>query len=212
VVSLGIGAAAASLAFRQVVHPWMATWGATDAELGRHFPEDDLVVSGAPRTTRAITIDAPPREVWRWLVQIGEDRAGFYSYWWLERLALAHMHNADEIHEEWQHRARGDTVWLGQWWGELGRQVAAACDPDRAFVMVSPKDFATIESGARASGYWGFFLEPSGGHGTRLIARSSGGAVGTALFDTIHFVMEQKMMRGIKARAERLAVDATRDV
>ena len=189
--------------YRQRLRPWLTTWGATAREVDRHFPEDDLIEPSALRATRAITIDAPAREVWRWLVQIGEDRAGFYSYSWLEQLALADMHNADEIHEDWQERRRGDTVWLGQRWGELGRQVAATSDPERAFVMVSPSDFDAIERGGRASGSWAFFLDPIDDEHTRLVVRSSGGAIGHAWFDIIHFVMEQKMMRGLKTRAER---------
>ncbi len=195
-------AIAGSFLYRRRVRPWLTTWGATASEVDRHFPEDDLVEPSALRATRAITIDAPAREVWPWLVQIGEDRAGFYSYSWLEQLALADMHNADEIHEDWQQRRRGDTVWLGQRWGELGRQVLAECDRERAFVMVSPPDFDTIEHGGQASGSWAFFLEPVETDRTRLIVRSSGGAVGQPWFDIVHFVMEQKMMRGLKARAE----------
>jgi hypothetical protein len=185
------------------VRPWLTTWGATPEEVDRHFPEDDLVEPSSLRATRAITIDAPAHDVWQWLVQIGEDRAGFYSYTWLERLALADMHNADEIHDDWQQRRRGDTVWLGQRYGELGRQVLAACEPDRAFVMVSPTDLDAIDRGGHASGSWAFFLEPVDARRTRLIVRSSGGAIGQPWFDIVHFVMEQKMMRGLKDRVER---------
>ena len=203
VLAVGGVAVAGSLLYRRRVRPWLSTWGATATEVDRRFPEDDLVEPSALRATRAITIDAPASEVWRWLAQIGEDRAGFYSYTWLEHLALADMHNADEIHEAWQERRRGDTVWLGRRWGELGRQVAAACDQERAFVLVSPSDFDAIEHGGHASGSWAFFLDPIDDGHTRLLVRSSGGAIGHAWFDVVHFVMEQKMMRGIKARAER---------
>jgi hypothetical protein len=193
----------AALAYSRVARPWMATWGANDDEPTAAFPGDDLVRGDAPRMTRAITIAAPADEVWRWLVQIGEDRAGFYSYSWLERLALTDMHNADHIELAWQERARGDTIWLAQRYGDLGRQVTAVLEPERALVMVGPRDFDAIERGDRAAGSWGFFLEPIDDGHTRLIVRSSGGPVGTPLFDVIHFVMEQKMMRGIKERAER---------
>jgi hypothetical protein len=196
---------AGTVLYRHRVRPWLTTWGATPDEVDRHFPADDLVHPSPRRATRAITVDAPAHDVWRWLAQIGEDRAGFYSYSWLERLALADMHNADVVHEDWQERGRGDTVWLGRRYGELGRQVLAACEPDRAFVMVSPGDFETIERGGRASGSWAFFLDPVDGEHTRVIVRSSGGAIGQPWFDVVHFVMEQKMLRGIKERAERAA-------
>jgi hypothetical protein len=70
--------------------------------------------------------------------------------------------------------------------------------------MVSPADWDALGRGEPASGAWTFVLEPAGDGRTRLLARGSGGAVGTPLFDVAHFVMEQKMMRGIKSRAERL--------
>ena len=202
----GLGA----LSYSRVVRPWMATWGASDDELGAPLPGDDFLRRDAPCMTRAITIAAPADEVWRWLVQIGEDRAGFYSYSWLERLAFTDMHNADRIEPAWQGRARGDTIWLAQRYGDLGRQVAAVLEPERALVMVGPRDFDAIERGDRAEGSWGFFLEPIDSNHTRLIVRSSGGPVGTPLFDVIHFVMEQKMMRGIKERAERASEHSER--
>ncbi len=160
VLAVASACAVGAAAYARWARPWMATWGATDAEVGAHRPVDDLVVPGLTTTTRAITVDAPARDVWQWLVQIGEDQAGFYSYSWLERLARTDMHNADEVHEAWQHRDRGDTVWLGQRWGELGRQVAAVCDHEAALVMMSPPEFDKVERGELANGYWGFFLEP----------------------------------------------------
>jgi len=45
-------------------------------------------VSSAPyRATRAITIDAPPKSVWPWLVQVGCGRAGLYSNDLLDNLS-----------------------------------------------------------------------------------------------------------------------------
>jgi hypothetical protein len=196
---------AAAVAYRARVRPWLIRWGATDDEVGGVLPGDELVERSGPRTTRAISVAAPPDAVWPWLVQIGEDRAGFYSYAWLERLAGCHMHNASSIHPEWQRVEVGDTVWLARRYGELGRQVVAVLEPERAFVMVSPADFEAIGEHRPASGSWGFFLAPTPDGGTRLLARGSGGAVGTFVFDVAHFVMEQKMMRAIKARAESSA-------
>ena len=88
--------------YRWLVRHRLYTWGATADEATAELPGDDLVEVGAPRTTRAVGIDAPPEAVWPWLVQIGEDRGGFYSYDWLERLAGTRIHNADAIHPEWQ--------------------------------------------------------------------------------------------------------------
>jgi hypothetical protein len=206
VVAGVVGVAAAPIVYRWQVRPWLVRWGATDDEVGRALPGDELVEGDGgdgPRTTRAVTIDAPPSAVWPWLAQIGEDRAGFYSYSWLERLAGCRMHNASRVHDEWQHRAPGETVWLAERYGELGRQVVAHLEPDRVLAMVSPTDWDTILAGRGATGGWTLVLEPTAEGRTRLLARGSGGAVGTSLFDVAHFVMEQKMMRGIKERVER---------
>jgi len=206
-VAAGVVVAAVA-GYRTRVRPWLAHWGATPDEVDATLPGDELVDGRGPRTTRALTIDASPAAVWPWLAQIGEDRAGFYSYAWLERLAGCAMHNADGIHPEWAHQEAGETVWLAQRYHELGRQVVARLEPERAFAMVSPADWDAIGRGERATGAWTFVLEPTPDGRTRLLARGSGGAVGTFAFDVAHFVMEQKMMRGIKQRAERAGVES----
>jgi hypothetical protein len=203
----GVATAALAVVYLRRVEPWFRRWGATDEEVGGSFPVDDLVEPGAKRTTRAITVDAPLHEVWPWLVQIGQDRAGFYSYTWLENLVGAEMRNTAMVHPEWQERFTGDSVWLASQrrYGDRGRQVAALVKVMHALVLVSPEDWDRLQRGERARGAWGFFLEPRGDDTTRFVIRSSGGPVGTHLFDAIHFLMEQKMMRGLRHRAERCA-------
>jgi hypothetical protein len=58
---------------------WHLRWGATDTEVALPMPGDDLCPHAQYRTTRAVTINAPPAAVWPWLVQAGGGRAGFYS-------------------------------------------------------------------------------------------------------------------------------------
>ncbi|UXA14691.1 hypothetical protein KXD97_13520 [Mycobacterium sp. SMC-8] len=188
--------------YRAHVRPWIHTWGADADEVAATLPGDELVDPATPRTTRAVTIQAPRHDVWPWLVQIGEDRAGFYSYALLERAAGADMHNADAIHPEWQQLQVGDTVWLARRYGPDARQIVAAVEPRSHLVLVSPADYELIKRGEKASGCWSFILHREVGR-TRLLARGSGGAVGHFWFDIPHFVMEQKMMRGIRQRAER---------
>lgn len=187
--------------YRAELKPRMYSWGAEPDEVDAPLPGDELVRPDAPRTTRAVTIDAPVDAVWPWLAQIGEDRAGFYSYSWLERAVGAEIHNADEIHPEWQAPRVGDTVWLARRYGEIARQVVAAVKPNSHLVLMSPDDYQRVQRGEKASGAWGFYLV--GEHGaTRLLVRGAGGATGHAIFDIPHFVMEQKMMRGIRDRAQ----------
>lgn len=188
--------------YRRHVAPWMHTWGARRAEMTAVLPGDELVDEDALRTTRAVTIDARPRDVWAWLVQLGEGRGGFYSYSLLERAVGADIHNADTIHPEWQRLEVGDTVWLARRYGRRASMIVAAVEPQSHLVLVSPADHDRLERGERALGSWSFVLRPEQTW-TRLIVRGSGEAVGHFWFDIPHFVMEQKMMRGIAARAER---------
>ncbi|MGV0645208.1 hypothetical protein ABQE44_17595 [Mycolicibacterium sp. XJ2546] len=185
------------------IRRWMYTWGADAAEISQVLPGDELVAATTPRTTRAVTIDAPIEDVWPWLAQIGESRGGFYSYSVMERAVGAQIHNASTIHPEWQDLRVGDTIWLARRYGESARQVVASVEPNSHLVLTSGDDFQRIRRGQRASGSWGFYLRRKNGW-TRLLVRGSGGAVGHAAFDIPHFVMEQKMMRGIRDRAQQL--------
>ena len=110
-VTSGLATAALFVYLRRV-EPWLRRWGATEAERVAPLAVDDLVEPGARSITRAITVHAPIDDVWPWLIQIGQDRAGFYSYSFLENLVGAGMHNASYVHPEWQQRQPGDSVWL----------------------------------------------------------------------------------------------------
>jgi hypothetical protein len=121
----------------------------------------------------------------------------------LERAAGADIHNASEIHPEWQELEVGDVVSLARRYGDYGRQVVAAVEPNSHLVLVSKADYERVLSGEKATGSWSFHLRTEGAS-TRLIARGSGGAVGRAAFDIPHFIMESKMLRGIRSRAEHV--------
>jgi hypothetical protein len=88
------------------VRSWHQRWGATDEEVRAEMPGDDLVTDAAYVATRAITIDAAPRDVWPWLVQIGCLKAGFYANDLLDNLGHP---SAREILPEYQH------LEIGQW-------------------------------------------------------------------------------------------------
>src|SRR3954465_812602 len=85
-------------AYATVGRTLMLHWGATCADLRKPLPGDELVRGHAVQSTRAGTTGAPVDAVWPWLAQIGQDRAGFYSYEALENLAGCELHNAGEIH------------------------------------------------------------------------------------------------------------------
>jgi hypothetical protein len=183
--------------YLSVLHPWLMNWGATPDEVKMSLPGDEL--ANGPYFTRAISIDAPPSVVWRWIVQMGQDRAGFYSNSWLENLTGCDIHNADTIHPEWQHRALGDRVPLARaGLADLGGRLAhighvqiLALDRDRLIANIPGR----------------FVLEPVGVFGTRLMFREPVDSQGPAVtrwlvWDPMHFVMVQRMLRGIKERAE----------
>jgi hypothetical protein len=94
-------------------------WGATKEECQMRLPGDELIGEPCVQTTEAVWIDAPAAAIWPWLVQMGQDRGGVYSYQALENLAGLRYRNADRIHPEWQRLASGDVVrltpkgWLG---------------------------------------------------------------------------------------------------
>ena len=146
------------------------------------LPGDDLVSASTPRTMRAVSIDASIEAVWPWLVQIGEDRGGFYSDDWLERVVGAHIHNTQIVHPEWQELSVGDSVWLARRYDQRARQVVADIEPKSHLVLMSEPDFDRMARGEKASGARGFYLRPDDGP-SRLLARGSGGAVGHVTFN-----------------------------
>jgi hypothetical protein len=171
------------------IRPRMRTWGATQAETETVLPGDEFI-QDAPWAgqTRAITINAPVQEVWPWLAQIGQDRGGFYSYEWLENLAGCQMHNADRVHAEWQLRTVGDEVPLHP----DGGLRLLRFDPNEALAM---------------DGGWNLALKSIDPGTSRLYARSrqrmnAAGAFYIALIELPHFIMERRMLLGIKQRAE----------
>jgi len=181
-------------------------WGATEDEQNAELPGDELVPGEAAVTTRAVSVDAPAGEVWRWLVQIGQDRGGLYSYDWLENIAGLHVHSTEEIREEWQHLAPGDQVrlvpkgWLGLP-GGLALPVAQV-DPGRAIVLREQPPQQPWDA------IWSFHVRPLGPGRCRLVSRSrsaplrGGARLAAPIMEPVTLVMTRKMLLGIKQRAE----------
>lgn len=180
--------------------PWMDRWGATSEEISASFPGDELVPSPRYVYSRVISVNAAPEDIYPWLVQMGAQRGGMYSYSWFETNILrCELINADRIHEEWQGLNVGDKVKMcpGDW-GPPAYEVARL-DPNHAVVL------GHHENG-RWSDVWQFILVPQTDGTTRLVARGRETKSGT-IWDVIRpgqFVMERGMLLGIKARAEGL--------
>jgi len=177
--------------YLQVLGPWQRRWGATDEEVGRAMPGDGLLRPDAPSTTRAITIGAPPDEVFPWLVQIGYGRGGWYSYDWIDNDGKPSMDRIDPVLPR---LVVGDRIEMLPGFGPVVREI----EPNHHIV-----------SGGEADS-WCLLVEPTPDGGTRLISRwrqdwpkTVGTYVWLAVADPGAFVMEQKMLRRIRDLAER---------
>jgi hypothetical protein len=172
------------------------SWGATTEEAGSRLPGDELLQEADGISTRAITIDAPAAAVWPWLAQMGPSpRGGAYTYDWIENLLGLEMHSVDRVVPEFQHPEVGDTIELGS-----NRMRIARVEPRHVFAWRS-------EDG---NWVWTFVLEETGG-ATRLISRNRyrlptvAGRIGMLPMEPGSLIMERRMLRGIKERAERLS-------
>jgi len=179
--------------WRIFLFPWASNWGSTKAERSKPLPGDEFGASSAPHHTSGLTIQAPAAEVWKWLVQIGQDRGGFYSYTFLENLVGADIRNTNEIRPEWLELKVGDMIRLGRDESVVQLKVLAV-EPGRALILP----------------YWGaFVLEPApDDRSCRLLIRSRSEGKPLArltlslVLDPIHFLMQRRMLLGIKELAE----------
>jgi hypothetical protein len=195
--ALTAAATAILLVYRLLLRPWHLRWGTSDAEARGAMPGDELIADPTLVSTRAVTIDVPPERVWPWLVQLGQGRGGFYSYDWIENLIGLQIHSAERILPEHQRLERGDRIALAaDGWGLDVERL----EPERMLVLREPTGGLT----------WAFKLDPRNER-TRLLARNRWTTAGAplsfrllkALIDPAAFVMERRMLLGIKQRAER---------
>jgi hypothetical protein len=198
VSAIGIAAAAFARA-RQL------RWGASARECGASLPGDDLIVSPDLSATRAITVRAPAGQVWPWIAQLGQGRGGFYSYDFFENLAGCDIHSADRVVPGWQDITIGDTVKLAP---AVGLDVAAL-EPGRSLVLRGGVPIGGASPPYDFTWAWVLRGEPEGT--SRLLVRERYAYTRPwARFivepvEAVSFVMTQKMLRGIRDRAEQVA-------
>jgi len=192
--AVGVGASLLLIGmYLTVVGPWQRRWGATDLDIQRTMPGDELLRADAPTTTRGITIHASPQEVFPWLLQIGYGRGGWYSYDWIDNDGKPSL---DRIDPDLQLLAVGDRIEMLPGMGPTVREIG----PNSHVLSAGETDT------------WCLLVAPFGEGSSRLISRwrqdwpkTAGTKVWIALADPGAFVMEQKMLRTIRHLAEGLA-------
>ena len=182
--------------YARFVRDPILTWGATEEEAAARLAGDELLEAANGVATRAIDIDAPADAVWPWIAQMGPaPRGGAYTYDWIENLMGLNMHSADEVLLDYQDPKIGDTIRYGKNTMRIER-----VESERVLAWRSEDD----------NWVWTFVLEPQG-DSTRLISRNRfrlptlAARVGMVPMEPASLVMERKMLRGVKERAERLA-------
>jgi hypothetical protein len=203
-----------------ILRPWQLRRGATDAEVRRSLPGDDLVPDPKCGYTQAITIKASASEIWPWLVQIGYKRAGWYSHDFLHRLmgiagSVDDEHgSAKRIIPELQGLQVGDVVEIAPGMG----YVVAGIEPGQALILHSRVDTGKWESLSGSDplpakylcSSWVWLLEEIDEKTTRLIVRVRG-AYNPGLLSALSagipnelgsLVMQPKTLRVLKQRAE----------
>lgn len=208
---IAIGSAIAAYVY--FIRPWHLRWGSSDNETDQRLPGDDFVRNPKLQATHAVDIQAKPEDVWPWLVQIGQGRGGFYSYDWIENMGGLDIRSADNIIEEHQDLKVGDIIPLAP--DGFGLPVAII-EPGKILVLHGDTriegggEQPLMRPGDYLAGSWGFYLFPKNDGTTRLVERFRADW-NEAPYNTLFyraflepgaFIMERKMLLGIKSRAE----------
>ena len=177
--------------------PWMDSWKTTELERNSVLPGDDLLKDPKRIANRAVTINAKPEQIFPWLLQIGADKSGMYSYTWLENLVGCKMAKDETIRPEWQTLQVGDLMKMCAGDFAPPPYMVAQIIPDQAVVFGHQEDNKWVE-------LWAFVLIPQTDGSTRLITRTRSNMVGGMweVFNRVAFFMERKMLLTMKNLAE----------
>jgi len=202
IAPLGVGSAfpfsiTVSVAAFLVYRHWQLRWGATREEFDMPLPGDELVLKADFKATRAITIRNVPDNIFRWIVQIGSKRAGWYSH---DRIDNGGTPSSRTLLPEWQQIEKGQFIPFtpdqknGMWVRDF--------EPGRFILWEDKKGKAS----------WLWWLQPLSPTETRLITRlrtrydwKSFWIIYYLIYDIGDIVMMSACMKGIKERAETRA-------
>lgn len=196
-VFLLVGIVVSIIAVR-LLTPWMDRWGATDDEIRESYPGDELVQSPKRFVNHAVTVAAKPEQIFPWLLQMGADKGGLYSYTTIEKLIGCPLTNASRIHPEWQDLKVGDLVKMCPHDPAPPPYIVAQIIEPRALVLGHKENGKWVD-------LWQFVLTPTTDGRTRLLLRTRTMMVG-GMWEVIHpvvFLMERGLLLGVKERAEQ---------
>jgi len=174
---------------------------ATEADAARAMAGDGFVPEPNYQSTIGIDIDARPEFIWPWLVQMGYQRGGLYSYDRLDQwFGYLDRPSATRILPEFQSLREGDVIPIGK---------------GAAFPVRSVRPLRALVLGGEEQGLqwiWEFGLYPLDLRRTRLVSRSRLHVPRTwrwrafmLVLGPAAFVMTRRMLMGIRTRAEALA-------
>jgi proline iminopeptidase len=210
-------AGTAAVVYAAWVRPRLMRWGASDEEVAGPYPGAELVPDGQRAATMAVTIAASADQVWPWLIQMGGDRGGWYSW---DRLDNRGRPSAREVHPEWQHLALGDHVKYATRTGPVDAWEVAALEPHRFLGLRGLSDLRghRLDStqprpSAYTEGLWGFLLKELPGYRTRLVIsgyqvtrpRWIGRFTDYWLYIPVVWPMQARMLAVLKRNIERAA-------
>ena len=180
--------------YKLVIRHWHFYWGASKEEIELSLPGDELVNNPDFIFTRAITIEAKPEKIYPWILQIGYNRAGFYSYDWFDNSG---KRSSERILSHHQNLKNGDTI------------------PISNFVQMTVDTLESDKFLTIGHGSWTWYLNPVDDSSTRLITRMRGVYKGGFTKNSITFLTElgdlpfmRKSMIGIKQRSEEAIKDS----
>lgn len=193
-----------AIVYSLFIFPSLIRWGATKEEFNNSLPGDELIKNKEYKNTLAVTVHATPSQIWPWIVQMGQHRAGFYSYTWLENLFGCKLHNADSIHSEWQNTTAGyyECVCQSAKKKNMPGWIVAIIEPDKSFVW----------KGKEGEWMMGLYIDSVDANTSRLLTRQqfkmpSAWSVSWILekvwFGWAHCLMQHGMITGIKKRVEK---------
>jgi hypothetical protein len=194
-----------------LVRPWHMRWGASRAEVAAAMPGDHVVHRAQFNATRAITIEAPPEQVWPWIAQLGYRRAGFYTY---DLVDNAGEPSADCIVDRYQHIEVGDLIPMFH--ESHGLSIAYRVNSFQVnewMVWVHRP-----HEDERPDSTWSWRLTRLPAERTRLVTRMKQeyrwqtprlAVFNLILMEVGDFAMERRMLKGIKVRAERITGSAS---